>query len=534
MVVPIQLTPEALFAQLRGRGMTALAANAKSAEYLTESRQVRIQGPNFADTDGFHIYAYLRLRLRLTSAENDQHAARLLEIIQLFAQLAEECGRVAGVEQLEVQGKRSHYLLLCKMNNAESLARLLAFCVALARVVEKRIKPLAGADWIGFSMAADHGRAILVDSRPFDQSGSLISLGPAANAPAKKLNRRVEKGGVPDGFLAVNMACYNRPSDPDADPRWEERNLTEPSRELRGRTEELTEQMLVATANTAAFYGQKRANYGRGPVALATNSADFINVSATTFKDPRKVQGLAMRVDLHGFSAQVLAAFRAGDDRMIMGLVTRFNEILTYPTQFKDRLDRPMILLPWAGDQANMILLPKPGETYTEARGYLAVEAARAWHRQEFEGFTKLAAGGGVRRSWRELLEGARWVAGLAGGDDEGEDDGHSYLLVANILAGDRGFLSVAGWGWGRALDAQEADDVREEDTVLPNEDYHGLDSPYQAGFRPLDSRFYRAPYRALKDAEKAKEATLSISRTAPIVSAPRIVRPEPRPYGSR
>lgn len=532
MVVPIKLSPETLFAQLRGRGMATFATNAKSAEYLTESRQVQIQGPNFADTDGFHIYAYLRLRLRLTNAENDQHAARLLEIIQLFAQLAEECGQVAGVEQLEVQGKRSHYLLLCKMNDDASFSRLLAFCIALARVVEKRIKPLAGADWIGFAMAADHGRAILVDSRPFDQSGSLISLGPAANAPAKRLNRRGDNERVPDGHLAVNMANYNRPSDPGARPNWLLRNLAEPTADVREQTEELTEQMLAATANTAAFYGRKHANYGRGLVALAANSADFINVSANTFKDPRKVQGLAMRVDLHGFSAQVLAAFRAGDDRVIMGLVARFNEILTYPTQFKDRLNRPMILLPWAGDQANMILLPKPGETYAETRGYLAVEAARAWHRQEFEGFAKLAANG-QRRSWRELLEGARWVAGMAGGDDEGDDDDHSYLLVANILAGDRGFLSVAGWGWGRALDAQEADDVREEDTVLPNEDYHGLDSPYQAGFRPLDTRFYRAPYNALRDAEKAKETTLSTSRTAAIISAPQIVRPEARPYAS-
>ena len=93
------------------------------------------------------------------------------------------------------------------------------------------------------------------------------------------------------------------------------------------------------------------------------------------------------------------------------------------------------------------------------------------------------------------MLEDARWAVGWAGGDSEGEDDGHSYLLVANILAGDRGFLSVAGWGWGRALDAQEADGVHGEDTVLPNEDYQGLDNIYQTGFYPLDSRFYRAPY---------------------------------------
>ena len=533
MVMPVKVSPETLFAQMR-RQSTLLTANAKSAEYLLESRQIQIQGPNYSDTDGFHIYAYLRLRLRLTSAKNDLHAARLLEIIQLFAQLADDCGRVAGVEQLEVQGKRGHYLLLCKTNDGESLARLLAFCVALARVVEERIKPLAGDDWIGFSMAADHGRAILIDSHLHDHSGSLISLGPAANAPAKKLNRRVVEGGVADGRVAVNMACFGRPSNPEARPVWTEYNLTEPRMDLRQRTEELTEQMLAATANTALFFGQKHAAHSRGLVHFSANSADFVDVSDTTFKEPRKVQGFAMRVDLDGFTAQVRAAFRANDDRVIMALVARFNEILTYPTQFKDRLDRPMILLPWAGDQANMILLPKPGETYADARSYLAVEAARAWHRQEFDGLTTLAANGGQRRSWRELLEGARWVIGWAGGDHEGEDNGHGYLLVANIRAGERGFLSVSGWGWGRALDAQEADYVRAEDTVLPNEDYHALDNLYQEGFRPLDSRFHRAPYSALQVAEEAKKSTLSISRSAPLISAPQIVRPAARPYASR
>ena len=155
-----------------------------------------------------------------------------------------------------------------------------------------------------------------------------------------------------------------------------------------------------------------------------------------------------MRVDLDGFTAQVRAAFRAGDDRAIVALVERFNEILTYPRQFKDRMDRPMILLPWAGDQANMILLPKPGETYADARGYLAAEAARIWHRQEFDDVAG-TTGTGRRRAWAEALGGAKWVLGWAGGDDDGGGDGHSFLLVANVHAGGRGFLTASGWGWG-------------------------------------------------------------------------------------
>lgn len=350
---------QTLLAEVRV-GNAAATVNAKGATLFNAERRV-IQGPNYADTDGFHIYTHLRLRLRLTNAEEDEHAARLLEIIQLFAKLAEDCGRVAGVEHLEVQGKRNHFLLLCKMNDEANLRRLLAFSIALARVVESEVRPLAGDDWVGFAMTADHGRAVLVSSRPFDPSDSLISLGPAAGAPAKKLNRPVSDGGVPDGRLAVNMACFGRPSDPEARASWQEFNLTGPTAFLREDIDRLTEEMLAAVRSDVLLFNRGPGAPGGRTVHFSANSAEFVDVSSTTFKEPRKVQGFAMRVDLDGFTAQVRLAFRAGDDRAIEALVNRFNEILTYPRQFRDRMNRPMIMLPWAGDQANLILLLRPG-----------------------------------------------------------------------------------------------------------------------------------------------------------------------------
>ena len=199
---------------------------------------------------------------------------------------------MAGVEHLEIQGKRSHFILPCKMNDEPSMRRLLAFSSALARVIEAEVRPLAGDDWIGFAMSADHGRAILVSSRPFDASDSLISLGPAANAPAKKLNRPVNDGGVPDGWLAVNMACHGRPSDPEARPWWKEFNLAEPLANLREDVDRLTEQMLAAVHQDVLLFNVGAGGRGRRTVHLAANSAEFVDVSAATFKDPRKLAGL--------------------------------------------------------------------------------------------------------------------------------------------------------------------------------------------------------------------------------------------------
>ena len=76
---------------------------------------------------------------------------------------------------------------------------------------------------------------------------------------------------------------------------------------------------------------------------------------------------------------------------------------------------------------------------------------------------------------------------------------------------------------------------MRAEDTVLPHEDYHALDSVYQRGFSRLNTLFYRAPYRALESAAGDKAATLASSQPAVLAAGPAIlVRPSPRPYAMR
>ena len=63
MVTKVSL--ETLLAEARAE-RSATAVNEGLTLFNAERRAV--QGPNYADTDGFHIYTHIRLRLRLSSA----------------------------------------------------------------------------------------------------------------------------------------------------------------------------------------------------------------------------------------------------------------------------------------------------------------------------------------------------------------------------------------------------------------------------------------------------------------------------------
>ena len=59
----------------------------------------------------------------------------------------------------------------------------------------------------------------------------------------------------------------------------------------------------------------------------------------------------------------------------------------------------------------------------------------------------------------------------------------------------------AAGWGWGRSIDAYQANGVGAEDTVIALEDRKALDDQYAEPFKELDTRFEKASYDALDKA---------------------------------
>lgn len=180
----------------------------------------------FSDTHGFHVYSDLDLRLVIAAAEDAKTAYTNLQILRAYATAAEAIGRSSGLRVLEVQGQRLH---LFRESNAprRDAQEVIVGCKMFHHLATAKIREIKQDLPFTIRMAADYGRAILLRSVGEDISESIVSLGNAANRPAKKLARDVTQAGVPAAHLAFNERAFD--GDPSASPMWTLINLTETS-----------------------------------------------------------------------------------------------------------------------------------------------------------------------------------------------------------------------------------------------------------------------------------------------------------------
>lgn len=470
----------------------------------------RTFGGKFAFSQGFHVYGDLRINLTLSAAEYDSNARRFLQIVDSYNAVADECAKNVGAEILELQGERIHALIPGDSLSEEIFRRLFAFSIALTNAVYAKIAPAAGEHWGGFSMAADFGPAVLIASDC--GGGSVVSLGNAANTPAKRLGRRPV---VEAGCLALRRHVYQAIGDARGNAEWIEINVLEPAERIsRFSNHTLNRQLTVLAAGVLERPIPYRS------IAVA-NAAYVSDPSRFSVAEPFRVQGHCLRADLDGFTHQVEAAFRSGPEA-VKRLVKRFHEIMGYAREYVRSLNRPVIEMPWAGDCATVILMPRDSETYCDTCRYLPVAAAVKWHDQE-------AAENVDRVAWRKVLESAKWAVGVGGGDEEEGSNG--VMLIANVQSARRTFRVAVGWAARRSNDGYQAAGVRANDTVLHNVDYENIDDEHKIAFRELDSRFRAAPLEKLRQSIAGKTASLAKSAT---LQMPAIVRsiPAPRPHG--
>jgi hypothetical protein len=476
-------------------------------------------GVLFTDVTGFHIYGHLGLHLRLAAAQDARNADKYLGVLDEYAEIAEGCCAPAGVVLLEVQGERLHFLQPASAADPQSINALLRFCIALTNTVYDRLKPKAGADWNGFSLAADHGRAIVLATGR-DGDDSVISFGDAANRPAKRLAR---SPAVKSGHLALRPVVIGRSpllvrggAYRDGE-NWIDINVKEPplyleplsDATLRGQINESTN----AISNAAA-QRDRLINF-----AAAEDLADHATVDK-----PTEVQGLCIRADLDNFTRQVEQAFASKSDYAIRALVERFLVIMDFPVEFQKKLNRPVISLPWAGDCATQIIPLRRGETWDQFRKTMPAVAAVAWH--DCDGAD------GRMAEIRKAMSGTRWAVGIAGGDaDEGSS---GRLLVANLETRARKYRVASGWNVRRSLDAQQAENVVADDTVLPITDYNGLNSSYQLAFTELrgSSLFRCARLDALKRARHNQISAIAAAKPTILPTIAGASVPASKPFG--
>lgn len=463
---------------------------------------------------GFHVYGKLNLFLPLAASEDTTNATRYLKIIQAYAAIADKCVVVAGGTLLEVQGEVIHALLPGELTR-DSVNRVLAFSIALANVVYDEISPLAGDAWQSFAMSTEHGQAVLIATGN-GSADSIVSLGPSANNPAKKLPN------TDAGHLSIRPASLALVY-PNVDNRnaWEQFDLRSPPYLPSGsgvsRTFLLDESVVRAEA--------KRIIINSGvtqPLIRVLSESDITTQIENDVNAPFKTQGFYMRADLDGFTADVAAAFEDQSGAAVAQIVTRFGGFMAFADAFAANLGRRVIRLPWAGDCANMILLPRTGRTYRDERRFVPATEAAKWH-----DLTAQADGSG--RQWREVLLESSWAVGMAGGDreDEGAD---GYLLVANIVTSGRRFKIASGWGTCRSRNALETASIHGGDTVVHKVDYTALSDNYREFFKPLTTVFYRAS--GLSMSRITRESVKTERQTGPtIIVGSGTALPPPKPH---
>ncbi len=482
-------------------------------------------GPIFADVTGYHVYADLDLNLGLSAAEDDANARLYLKILEDYADLADASAKESGARLLEVQGERLHLVLPAPAVTEDSLKWLFRFSHSLTKAVYEQIKPLAGDHFRGFAMAADHGRAIVIVTGN-QADDSVVSLGNPANMPAKRL---AQTPCVPSGYLAIPLALAEETEfflDTrliETRRRWISVNVLNPPQYLETVIDENLTESMEKTA------GIIKATRQALPLSVHAVDARYFSASNTkSIGEPVKVQAFCLRADLDGFTRNVQAAFAVGTDEAIAGLVQEFVSIMAYTDQFARALNRNVITLPWAGDCATLLVPLKPGETYESLRPLFPATIALAWHKA-YDNEPK------GRKAIHEAMGDARWAVGIAGGDTEEGSEG--FLLLANLPSSDRDFMVVAGWGARRALDAQQAQDVRANDSVVHVDDYEALDPIVQDAFTALSNVtiFRRATIEGLERARRRKieQASAPKEIEMPYIKAAAAAAPLPisRPY---
>lgn len=461
----------------------------------------------FSVETGFHIYGELNLTLKLTAATETKDAGKLLRVLQEYVTIAETCAAIVGAELLEVQGERIHLLLPAALVDNNSVQKLLRFCIAFTNTVYSRLQKVAGEDFRGFKMAVDHGKAVLVISGS-QANASIVSLGTCANAPAKQL-RHGEAGK-----LRMRTGHYKQFKQIDDGKEWV--NII--VKTATGTVMPVAADDLIENFATASEAEWKK-SFTSDPVVRYGNKEFLQEAIKSQIAESFKAQGFGFRADLDGFSKQVAAA---KTDAEILDLVTRFTKIMSYPDRFAAKLGTPVIKLPFAGDCANMVVLPN-GEEYDDAREYLPVRAASEWH-------TQMSGQDDARVAWATHFRETKWAVGVAGGDDA--DCSNGYVLIAPLKGRRRNFLVAAGWGIGRSLDAQETEGVQGGDTVLHEIDYGALAETHKTVFSPLSGNpTYYVSHDLTNEKVRKSGASLLAPKTDISVAGITPVIPAPKPW---
>jgi len=454
---------------------------------------------SYYDGVGFHLYSQLSLQLKYTALQNTAAAAKSLEIIQRYTDLADACAQKSGGRILEVQGECLH-LFFEKELTKVTLSEMLVFCTELTNAVYDQKQHLGGDAFEGFKIAFDHGRALIL-STGTAADDLFVSLGPCANRPAKHLPVvPAEATSMPSEIAALLFTVDGRSN-------WYTMKLTGHDALALSATESWSSRNFSATANRVVQRVYDPATFFVGTNHIAKDSR-------FRFTSADLQQGFFMRADLHDFTRKVKDAFDSGSEREILSLLANFYNVLKYGEDFLAQTPRPAIRLPWAGDCANMLLLPKTNESLDDSQLYYSATGPADW----LSGYN-----GEIHPPFEE----AKWLVSICCGD---EKNGKRNVLIAKVSTSEHDFLFATGWSVGRSKDAHEVENVRAGDALTSDIDYRVLEDEYQEYFIAANSVFMKSGALAGL-ASTGKSYVPTLQAKASTIPGIAIQTPPSRPY---
>ena len=420
----------------------------------------------FTETTGFHIYCELRPTAKLEAAESDAKALKYLQIIEEYVNHGVRAAAPFGVVLLELQGNVLHFYKPVEAAIQPAIEAI-QFVYLFTTTLYEELKPELGDEWDGFASCMMHGRSIVVRHGSF-HSASAVSLGPAANEPAKQLLY----GKTPAGCLDVPGFWAKELELPPAG-QWATINLRGRERApLLNRLENQQRRQELLT-----LIREYRANANRKSIQRVSllENRQLFGPSSFAVTAPHRMQAFCLRPDLDGFSAVVRAVFEQKNDKAVERVTLGFAEILEFG-DYMERSTPGSIRLPWAGDCATLLVPPTPD--FAPASLPRWIEVAMKW--QSFAEGTPEAKS----RKWGSIFQNVRWAIGACHG-------AAGMNAVAPIQAQGRGFLVGAGWPAATSLDAQHFG--KGGDIVTHNIDYANLDGPTRKQFAKVtDTDFWR------------------------------------------
>lgn len=394
-----------------------------------------------------HVYIKLDFKPQYENARTGDDAGGFLRSVARAGMAAHRIAESYGGALMEVQGSLLHAALpptFAGINAGTAFAGDLHR--AYSHVFDDRTSRVDG-----WRMTLDTGKTLVVAGAGVHGDESLVSLGSAANRPAKYLHQQLELPEEARDLKRFHLGARN-----GSTGQWQTTALDRLPVGRARETDAVAEE--VRREKVSVNYSDFRAVSGEALGQAAP-------IGNPTADRPTVYFGWVMRADLDGFTKRVEECLN--DDAKLRDLASEFYAIMNEAVQFTHLHGENLVQLPWAGDNFTAAAVFSTIAGYEKAAPRRLIELSLDFEKEMNETATSSGFGG--------------WAHGVAGGEVHGNSRGN--VFIGSVEVRGRRFLVGAGEGFGRSAQAFGDINPKAGELVLYEPDWKRLDDSYRKVF---------------------------------------------------